>query len=356
MTEPTISAAAPPTLPQGMSGKDFASVMSGKTPLPNAISPAPPAQQAPSATPAIAPPPTQPTPSSPATSDDKAFNDSLSKTFDGRFKTAAEIKELLVKHDELSAQYATLKEQSEKSPFTNDFVKELNTFMANNGDPDTFFRATRLNVGTMSPLDKVVHEAVLKNPTIQPDKLEALMRAKYMQGDDFNKNDTAVMNATTQLEMDALSAEKFLTDYISKSKIPDGTQRLQEMQQAWQPIIPTLGNAFEKLSITNAKGDILLDFSPPKESIAAVLQEVGQSLPFANIQPTKEGIAEAHDMMRAAIITHELPNILQKMKDNMELDFIKRQNNPRMLNKSEPAPGTPSSDFYTSLAKTMKGN
>jgi hypothetical protein len=116
--------------------------------------------------------------------DENAFFEEISG---GAYKTRDDLQNALRradKFDELRNAYDELSNQPNEPEYASDLVKELNSFVSNGGDPNTFFKLVSANYDEMSDIDVLAQKMVTNNSTISMQEAKEYLVEKYRQNDE----------------------------------------------------------------------------------------------------------------------------------------------------------------------------
>jgi hypothetical protein len=127
-------------------------------------------------------------------SPEEEYNRILGEMSEGSINSTEELKnsdvfEKASKYDELESSYEELQSQlneaENKEPdFANDFVKGLNEFIRNGGDPESYIKVQGVDLKEMEPIDVLKTQMKWENPDLSADDINLLLNEKYKLSDE----------------------------------------------------------------------------------------------------------------------------------------------------------------------------
>ena len=142
----------------------------------------------------------------------------------GKFKSVEEV-------DSILSEYEALK-NAPKFDYKTPLAKSLDEYVANGGDPYKFIEASRLDVDSMSLIEKAkAYYKYIDNTNLAPEDIEALLIDEYKQVEDadfYGFSEHQVNVGKAKLARDVAKFEKELTDFKTKSMTTPEAPKAQE--------------------------------------------------------------------------------------------------------------------------------
>lgn len=200
------------------------------------------------------------------------------------------------------------------------------------GQYDNFVRETKIkdfglfnkikgfDSATADPLDKLVMQAIIKNPKFIgfEEKIKADLINKYKVNDQLESDDDLRYNRI-KLEEDAEEAGKSISSlkenfgkFSAQATDNTKTEALGKLREAWKPTIEGIDQSFKKVetSVTIGEGDSAqvhnIVYDVPAELMAQIKPEVQQFIEMYNIENNANGLAAVKEFMEnRAIIANK---------------------------------------------------
>tara|TARA_R110000751_G_scaffold79121_2_gene159556 strand:+ start:2376 stop:3500 length:1125 start_codon:yes stop_codon:yes gene_type:complete len=160
-------------------------------------------------------------------SSENSFDESkfLEEISGDRFKNREELNEAIRRSeqfDDLRNAYDELEVKSNREPeFANSLVKELNDFVSNGGDPNTFIKLISVDHESMSDVDIVAAQLLANNPNLTAQEAQTYVKEKYKLDEDvYAEKDNNI--GKIDLRMQASKAKQEFTQ-IKEKALKDNT-------------------------------------------------------------------------------------------------------------------------------------
>ena len=145
--------------------------------------------------------------------ENKGFNEGayLEEISNGTYKTKEDLTDALAragKFDELRNAYDELSNKSSEPEYGSSVVKELDSFVKNGGDPNTFFKLISVNYDDMSDIDVLAQKMVTNNNSISKQEAKEYLVDKYKQSeDDFTEKEVKLGKIDLGMEANKARSE-----------------------------------------------------------------------------------------------------------------------------------------------------
>lgn len=232
--------------------------------------------------------------------------------------------------DEIEAKLSEYESKVNTDPFANDFVRNLNKALKDGVDPEIYMQVSNINVDTLSEREAIVLQMQWKK-NLSKEDAEFLVDRTYKLDPDSEPDptDPEVREAQIKLRIDAKEAKEFLSSYKNDALTSPVEKRQAEINQAWEPVVPTLVEKYSTRTVQTKTGTYNIPASP--EAMAAakeLLSEVVKSGMMDNM-PDKEGLAVAEAIIEKEIIKQDFQRTIDYIADTLKQKQLEEKHNPR---------------------------
>jgi len=301
---------------------------------------------------------------------------------DGKFKTAAEyaeanVVEKLGSYDALVAERDQLKEASEKDPFTNDFAKQLNDFMAVNGTEglDAYLKVQSFDTEKGFDLDAVKLKMQVEHPELKDDQINRRLAKDYKIGGDHAKDNIDkllasededeikrgqqlqrdVEDARTDLLMDGKKAKTFIDEKKADMTVETPDEATAKADQAetermaqWKPELEEQVAKFEALEfeVDGAKDEYnKFRYEIPAEHREELKQHLPEIVKLNGLEFNDEGKAAAEEILHNLYFSWNREDVMKAygnhIKSMSEEQWAAAVHNPSAAKSKEETPPAP---------------
>ncbi|MEE9337990.1 MAG: hypothetical protein V3U87_07925 [Methylococcaceae bacterium] len=273
----------------------------------------------------------------------------LEEISNSRFKTREELAEAISRseqYDQLRDAYDKLEDHEPE--FANSLVRELNSFVANGGDANTFINLVATDFDEMSEVDIVAAQMIAHNPNLTAKEASAYVIEKYkLDEDTFTEKEVGI--GKIDLGMQASKARQEFQD-IKKSVIDESNSGVnyeewnEKNLDNWNESLTQEVFSIEKLEfelpdnlgtfeyqVTEQERDKLDD------DVYDLIDEVGMEYNAENLEKAKQIAADTYFLQnKEKIINSIVQSAVSKVKEGS----YKESHNPSPL----PTEDTPNRD------------
>jgi hypothetical protein len=276
---------------------------------------------------------------------------------DGEFESENDIADYL---DGLHSKIEEL-EKGNDPEFANDYVKKMNDYVLNGGDPANFARVQGVDVNSMSPVDKLTTQIAWNNPSLSQAKAREYVLDKYGLSEDENGSDNvqAVMDSNkAAAEIKELQAENLKVDRKGMSEeelierqaqyqteTEEAThQQNEERMASWEESVDNAAESLVKdgivIDLGNGKG-FKYSFDADDKYVEDLVSKVEEALYLSgtNVQDSPK---LAQEMMNLQYQADNFGKIVKaygnKVANSTNEDWFKEVHNPSVIARGDKAP------------------
>lgn len=245
----------------------------------------------------------------------------------GKVKSLVDLQNLTglpEKYQQTQKQYEQLEQKykANENPFASDYVKRLNDMYksgASESEIEKFQRAQKLDIGKMTPWQKVSESLSLQNPGMSQEQINAYMANKY--GVDSEESLQENNLASAQILMDVKDADNTLKSFIVDSGQTQNErqqalqqQALVQSKQGWtkvfsdEKILPVFKSTKFEVPMADGKNVFGVDFDVPKETKAEVIAQINDMM--TGVPVNRESFEYAKNMYQNLVLVKHSKQIM----------------------------------------------
>ena len=293
--------------------------------------------------------------STPASADVETFNQKISELSEGRFKTIedlvnSDVFQIYGQAGDLVDELEKLRGLADREPeFANDWVKGLNDFVKQGGDPNLYARIQGVNVDELPPMERMALQMKWENPDISDENIRIILENKYQQNAEDGSNERKLGDAN--LELDSRKATNWLKEHQVKSATPDPvkaeerTRQLEETRvENWSKTLNELPNYINKFDVpVNDKGETF-EFEFKDQHKASLMEKVSEMVRYSpHLKHDEAGIkdvwAATQHLIKSMFFEEMMAEAVKSELNKLQESTFKEQHNPS-AGKPEEAPAT----------------
>ena len=185
----------------------------------------------------------------------------------GRFKELTDIEKIIQENESLNS--------TPTSVYKTDFAKNIDEYVANGGDPETFIKASKIDIDKLSPIDAAkLYHTLLSDTPLTEDEVNLLIADQYSnyteeEALELGISESKIKLGQINLKKDADKFKKALAEFKAKATTVEKKEPVQQVYQPTEQEIKAqkeLQEAFSKFSgskITYTQEDTNVDFDVP---------------------------------------------------------------------------------------------
>lgn len=296
-----------------------------------------------------------------------AFDESkwLSEKFSGKFKSVEELVNSINETEQFKSKYSETEkrlkdletEYADAKP-VNDYIKGLNKFVKDGGDPKLYNKLQSVEIEKMSDRDALIMKMRWDNGLSKEDA-QFMVDRKYMleQGEDLDTSaDPDVRAARIALKLDSKSAKEFLRNYKTEQLTPPAEKLRIQQEQAqlermngWKPRMSELLNDMKKIELPYDGQTV--QFEVPQETLSQLQEYMQAIVEGSQFQPDVDGMSAVKQLLLREVLASNLKSITQTIATQRDAKWKNEVHHPSALREDHNTGGNKAPDRDTELAE-----
>lgn len=237
-------------------------------------------------------------------------------------------------------------------------------------DPDNLNVYQQILFGKPNDMDLVRADTVKKNPAWKEETEKVQRRLEYLYpalfDEDLDAESEEYQRDLNKLEFDASQVRSEFKSKIDSIEVPEGSsglseQKHKELAESWNPHIPKLRSAIEKIStsMSDDKGKVtpLMDIEVPKERLTDYVKKAAEYILQNGIAPTEDNVKNVGQMAKSLYIIENIneynAQLVRHAIKNRDSDWAKEVHNPKTKDSEVVVDGSANNDSSTRLFNSI---